>query len=1010
MSILGKIKSVLVKGKNNVANDMKPAVDYGRQSVVDSVKNIIGLSKYLSRVATPNLTPIVSGVEKSLQTKSLAPIKEGFRETGDVIHKQFANSAETNKTAGIAIQRQKQGLPITPEQKLALREFSKNSENAAMGFIGETGAAKETIEKKLEGLMQEARKYKSAEEFVKAQTNAYHGTPNKEFSKFELGKTTNTENETNGLGVWVTPQEGAAKLFSNKIESVFFGHGSSLKDVGGTVMPVRTILENPKIYESTRGMESLRADIEKLKKEKPTLTALHFTDDPIERSEIIAKRDAANAKIEELQRKYQRDAFEHFMDDRDKFASYIQPGAKWGDRYIANDVSGTNKKFIEYLKSQGHDGIIIKGTGYDAKGTGYETIDQTVVFDPKNVLTKSQLTDLWNQVQKETANASGIAGKEAQTALQSTTESAQGLPPQERGSTVPQTVPQEGGISSLPPSIPPSGKKSIGELMQGAVDRLSAAIRESAKPARDALEKTYQAERSKRTGAVAGIFERGGGQKGYFQALGKLKGELATPVQKAFEKPNIIEDDINTLFKMAQRNPNLDVFEKLNTQGALSKILTGIIPTESELSLLSKTYGDNLIEILLEKRSTGQKILAGLGQMANLPRSIMSSFDLSAPFRQGLALMSHPKAFASSFFSMFKQFGSEAAFKAVQEGIAQMPEYQLMKQGKLALTDVGAILTDREEMFMSNWAEKIPGIGKIVKASGRAYTGFLNKLRADVFTDIVRGVRASGKELDSQLVTEIADFVNTASGRGSKMFGMVPIGKAGGSVLNGLFFSPRLMASRTTLLNPVSYVTASPIVRKEMLKSLFTVLGSGLTVLGLAKMAGARVGTNPKSSDFGKVIVGNTRFDIWGGFQQYVRMAAQLWTGKYVSTTTGKETTLGEGYKPMTRFDILWRQIESKEAPIASFITALLKQQDYQGKPISVTNEIKQRFTPMLLSDLYDMYKDNPELLPIGLLGVFGVGTQTYLPQKGGFQSKLKTPIKTSEFKPKVKPFKSKLK
>lgn len=251
-------------------------------------------------------------------------------------------------------------------------------------------------------LTTEAQKYSSAEEFVKAQTNSYHGTPNKEFSQFEFGKSSNTENETNGLGVWTTPQEGAAKTFSNKIEGGLFGHGSTLKDVGGTVMPVRVNLKNPKVYESTKGMDSLLADIEKLQKDKPSLTALHFTSDPIERNNIISKRDAANTEIEKLQRQYQRDAFEHFMDDRDKFASYINKGAKWEDKYIALDVPKTNKAFIEYLKAQGHDGIIIKGTKYDAKGTGHETIDQTVTFDPKNVLTKSQLTDIWNKAKGKT--------------------------------------------------------------------------------------------------------------------------------------------------------------------------------------------------------------------------------------------------------------------------------------------------------------------------------------------------------------------------------------------------------------------------------------------------------------------------------------------------------------------------------------------------------------------------------------------------------------------------------
>jgi hypothetical protein len=126
-------------------------------------------------------------------------------------------------------------------------------------------------------------------------------------------------------------------------------------------------------------------------------------------------------------------------------------------------------------------------------------------------------------------------------------------------------------------------------------------------------------------------------------------------------------------------------------------------------------------------------------------------------------------------------------------------------------------------------------------------------------------------------------------------------------------------------MNPYNYIAASPTVRKEMLKSVLTVTGAGMTVLGLAKANGLKVGDDWRSSDFGKIIIGKTRLDIWGGFQQYARMFGQLYTGQYVSSVTGKLTTLGEGYKPISRFDILQRQIESKEAPVLSFITSILK-------------------------------------------------------------------------------------
>src|SRR5262245_46261792 len=124
---------------------------------------------------------------------------------------------------------------------------------------------------------------------------------------------------------------------------------------------------------------------------------------------------------------------------------------------------------------------------------------------------------------------------------------------------------------------------------------------------------------------------------------------------------------------------------------------------------------------------------------ANLPRTIMASEDLSAPLRQGLGLI-HKKAFWKALPDMVRAFGSEDFYKSAQQAIIDDPIFQkgVNAQGKvlpsfaeasgLKLTDLGNMAT-REESMLSKTAEKIPG----VRPSNRAYTLFLNKLRADSF-------------------------------------------------------------------------------------------------------------------------------------------------------------------------------------------------------------------------------------------------------------------------------------
>lgn len=551
------------------------------------------------------------------------------------------------------------------------------------------------------------------------------------------------------------------------------------------------------------------------------------------------------------------------------------------------------------------------------------------------------------------------------------------------GEIQPELQPRKEGLSPESSSRPLETKNVSSPditTTSNAVKAITEALKK-AKPIRGKQEALYSAERARRVGVLSGMKAKG--EQGFFQQLGVLKGELPKAQFESIRKA-VTQENIDELFNIIE-NANITIFEKISAKNGLARLLGaegGIVPTKGELELLSEIFPPEFIKSILDQRPLLQRLWGGALNLLNLPRAVMATADLSAPLRQGIFLVGRPKKFLPAFGAMFKYALSEKAYQGLMAEIRSRPTYLLMRENKLALTDMGEVLNAREEAFMSNLAEKIPGFKYVARGSNRAYSGFLNKLRADVFDDLLKKAKQLGIETPN-LARDIARFVNSATGRG-ELPGSI---RNATQVLNAIFFSPRLMASRINLLNPAYYITLDPFVRKEALKSLLTFAGIGATIIGLASMAGLDVGTDPRSTDFGKLKTGDTRYDPWGGFQQYIVIASRLITGKMVSSTTGREFNLGEGYKPTTRLDIVQRFFENKTSPVASFALALLKGQTATGEAVNIPAEVIDRFLPMLAQDVFDLVRENG-LKGIGMAipGVFGVGSQTYadqVPMKG---------------------------
>lgn len=428
---------------------------------------------------------------------------------------------------------------------------------------------------------------------------------------------------------------------------------------------------------------------------------------------------------------------------------------------------------------------------------------------------------------------------------------------------------------------------------------------------------------------------------------------------------------------------------------------------KDELIKLRQEREKRLAQQEYESRTTGEKIKDVVTNVANVPRTLMASADLSAPLRQGIvATISHPGAATKAFVTMIRQAFSQKQFDRWLVDLKSSPEYKLMDDSGLYIADPNDLhLQAQEEQFMSNLGEKIPLIGQIVKGSERGYVAYLNKMRADLFQQGASVFADQGRTFENspELYKGLAKFINNATGRG----GLGPLDRSA-QILNTAFFSPRLIASRLNLINPLFYTKLPKEVRIMALKDMAKVIGFGTSILGLAAVAGAQVEKDPRSADFGKIRVGNTRWDIWGGFQQYARIFAQLYTGQTKSSNTGEIYDLkGDKFPYKTRLDQLGAFFRGKLAPVPGFAVDVLSGKNVVGEPVDLTKKdylskkAYELFVPMIAQDIQDAWKEQgaKSLLTVGVPSGLGVGVTTYSAdekkENGGNKSKKNTHSKT---------------
>lgn len=381
-----------------------------------------------------------------------------------------------------------------------------------------------------------------------------------------------------------------------------------------------------------------------------------------------------------------------------------------------------------------------------------------------------------------------------------------------------------------------------------------------------------------------------------------------------------------------------------------------------------------------EQMSKAKKALDLGNQSLDAIRTIQTNPDLSFFGRQGIKyFMTHPIQGPKLFWESVKQAFSQKRYDRWLHDIHNSEAWKLIEESGLAVLDPNTLhAAKREEQWRSQLIHKIPGAGQVAKASERAFTSAANMARVDWFMEGVNILEKQGKtwENSPEEYKGWASAVNNMTGRGGLGAFEPTVGQ-----LAIPFWSPRLIASNVNLfLNPIYYTKMPKTARIMLIKNMAQYVGTGIAFLALAKTMGADVEIDPRSSDFGKIKVGNTRYDVWGGASQYIRVLTQIFKGQ---RKTGNEISeLNTRSKVMTAGNL----IRTKLSPIIGFaLDAGVFHENVVGEKVEWKDAYKLMI-PMLYNDISEAAKDDkggPSTATIaGLLSFLGIGAQTYGGQK----------------------------
>ena len=395
--------------------------------------------------------------------------------------------------------------------------------------------------------------------------------------------------------------------------------------------------------------------------------------------------------------------------------------------------------------------------------------------------------------------------------------------------------------------------------------------------------------------------------------------------------------------------------EALKTREELGAKLVEFQRTYEDVSLKAQ-------DAVVERGSKAKKAGAALSKIAGNVKSLKASVDFSF-LRQ---LQSTAYVNYDAFKDAVKS-GYKAWFESPQ-GVDTMLADLLTRPNALSgnYDSFGIEVGIKEEAFPEGWLSEKLGDAKLnlLRRSDAAFNIALQTARANLFDWMWDKTNGDVKLLKTQ---KIGDAINTITGRG-KVPLLVSKDETHNRIVNNMLFAPKWLASRIQTLTDIRYIGQIGKLTPQGIRARSAV-GNIIMLAVFSNVVKAALWAldddderdfweflesafEPRSTDFGKIKVGSTRFDLSTGTAGLVTLFSRLFSGEKVASSGVKEE--------VNRWEVFGNFIKGKGSPFISNVLQLATNTDYFGDERKwdtagqIAGNIMDYIAPISISSIYE--------------------------------------------------------